>query len=130
MTGASSHPALAYPKGQSRESEQRQVRRESAAHVASVRVQVLGRDGWRCRVPWCGAEQWIEMAHLVPKGMGGDHDLRTTTRLCAAICHQHHQGPRGSLHSGDLRVEFESDRGADGPVRFSVVSSPPRTDAA
>lgn len=87
------------------------------AQERAVRLAVQKRDRGQCRVPWC--RERGELAHLEPKGAGGDHGERTTTANCALVCHGHHRGYR-SLHSGDLRYEFlEPERGADGPIRWS-----------
>lgn len=86
-------------------------------NTAEVRESVFDREQYRCRIPWC-EETAYEMAHLADKGMGGDHGLRTTTANCVAVCTGHHRGTR-SLHSGHLKFEFLSSRGADGPIRFS-----------
>lgn len=123
---ASSHPALAYPKGPTFATERRRVRRQSAHEISELRGQVMDRDHWRCRVPWCRSQTFVELAHLVPLSLGG----QTHRQNCAAICHRCHRDPRGSLHAGDLRFEFETDRGADGGIRFSMVSYPAPTGEA
>jgi hypothetical protein len=74
------------------------------------------RDGAAyCRlVPRCTFDKHAT-AHIVAKGMGGDHGTRTKAELMVRSCWYHHQGP-WSLHSYDLRVEFLTDQKADGPI--------------
>lgn len=58
-----------------------------------------------------------EAAHLVDKGMGGDHGLHSShQRDFVTLCASCHQGPR-SLHSGHLRAVY-GPLGGDGPVEF------------
>lgn len=102
-----------------RERRKTRVRDEEAIKQA-VRV----RDGYRCRVPGCTEQKHgvrLEIAHLDDKGMGGDPRLvRTAQHRLIALCFLHHQGPI-SLHSKDLRIEPETDRGTDGPCVFYVT---------
>ncbi len=75
-------------------------RRERAAKLAAKE-----RDGWRCRCcthwEWPGVE--LEAAHLIDKGMGGDHGRYSCEpKHFVTLCHDCHQGPR-SVHSGHIR---------------------------
>lgn len=87
----------------------------------STKTQLRVRDGIGCR--WPGCEYWkhgviVEGAHLIDKGMGGDpKQLRTQVELMIRLCKIHHQGPC-SLHSGHRRIDFLTDRKADGPCAF------------
>lgn len=84
-------------------------------NTAEVRESVFDRDGYRCRIPWC-EEPATEWAHLQARGMGGSVD-RDTTMNTVACCAGHHRGTR-SLHSGHIKYEFLSARGADGPIAW------------
>jgi hypothetical protein len=77
------------------------------------------RDGFKCRWPEAHkCRGFLEGAHILDKGMGGDHGLRTTRdniiSLCAWI---HRRGPQ-SIHGKQLKVVPETPNGADGPVSF------------
>lgn len=79
------------------------------------------RDYWGCRWPQddhkCRGE--IEVAHIFhDKGMGGDHGTVSQTWNLLTLCSwQHRRGPQ-SIHSKDLRVEPETDLGADAACSF------------
>lgn len=79
------------------------------------------RDGYRCRVPGCttNTKAWRpESAHLVTKGMGGDHGLHSHHRRdFVTACYLHHQGQR-SLHSGDLKAVPLTAEAGDGLVQW------------
>lgn len=49
-----------------------------------TRQIVYDRDGNSCRV--CGSTTKLEIHHIVPRGMGRNHDLCNLILLCA-ICH-------------------------------------------
>jgi len=53
------------------------------------------RDGWRCRVPGCGAHEALHLHHIVFRSHGGSDDPRNLTTLCDF----HHL----SLHRGWIR---------------------------
>lgn len=87
----------------------------------SVKTTLRVRDGIGCRWPDC--QFWrqgyrVEGAHIDAKGMGGDKRLlRTTLDQMMRLCIRHHQGPR-SLHSGDLRIVYLTERRTNGPCAF------------
>jgi hypothetical protein len=119
MTRASNHAGLALPKGQSRSKAAAGRATRLATH--ELYTVVFARDQGQCRVPWCRTP-WgaIEMAHLVPKSVGG----ASSTANCAMVCVPHHRGPINSLHAGTLEVTLVTDDGADGALRFSMQSWP------
>ncbi len=59
--------------------------------------RTLERDGWRCRVPGCGARRNLEVHHIVFRSRGGSNASWNLVTLCHA--HHHH-----ALHRGTLRV--------------------------
>lgn len=76
--------------------------------------EALARDGFRCRR--C-RRLGVEAAHLVTKGMGGDHGRYSQHRAhYVALCAACHRGAR-SLHSGDVRAVYGPLMG-DGRVWF------------
>lgn len=97
----------------------RRATRQSRVTAERTQKQIAkARDGHRCRWPHCAyRDVRLESAHLYNKAMGGDHGLRSRADQLITLCLLHHQGPR-SLHSGDLRIEPQTAREADGPVAF------------
>lgn len=90
-----------------------------AARIATERdiaSQVKKREGFKCRWPEAhkcrgGA---LEAAHIVNKSQGGP----TTTENEIAVCPWiHRRGPE-SLHGQQLKIEKETERGANGPLSF------------
>lgn len=90
------------------------------ANTDMTYARVFVRDQGQCRIPGC-RDTWVDLAHLEPKGMGGDHGLRTTPANCVLLCAVHHRGPVGSVHAGDLTWRFQDEaRGADGPMTWEL----------
>ena len=105
---------------------------------ATAKQAAKKRDGWCCRrcgygyarlgqSPWLyhyGGPPTLEAAHLIDKGMGGDHGRHSShPRDYVTLCHDCHQGPRG-VHAGFVVMRPLTDRGGDGPVEF--VNCDPR----
>ncbi len=67
------------------------VRRPGGRNTATVpprlRLEVLQRDGFRCRVPGCRSPRFLEAHHLVPRSTGGGNDPGNLVSLCSR-CHQ------------------------------------------
>ncbi len=67
------------------------VRRPGGRNTATVpprlRLEVLQRDGFRCRVPGCRSPRFLEVHHLVPRSAGGGNDPGNLVSLCSR-CHQ------------------------------------------
>lgn len=80
------------------------------------KAKVKARDV-SCRWPRCKPKTRLECAHVVDKGMGGDKGVRSLASNLILLCYQHHQG-KVSLHSGDLEIIPDTDKGTDGPVSF------------
>jgi hypothetical protein len=103
------------PKGSYKlEREKAKTALKSSEQAEKTKVRI--RDGAAyCRlVPRCRFDQH-ETAHIFSKKMGGDHGKRSIAALMLRSCWYHHRGP-WSLHSSDLRVEFLTERKADGPI--------------
>lgn len=114
-------PAFPKPaKGTSR-AERLERRAEIVRLENHAKLAAKVRDGYRCRVPGCTVNTQvyrIESAHLVTKGMGGDHGTHSHHRRdYVTACLYHHQGAR-SLHSGDLKALPLTSEAGDGPVRW------------
>ena len=53
---------------------------------AAIRLEVLQRDGWRCRGVGCGKAGRLEVHHLEPLHKGGSNDAGNLVALCRG-CH-------------------------------------------
>jgi hypothetical protein len=117
-------PALAKPAKGTAILERRKRRATRDAFEKSEKAKVVKRDGSHyCRlVPGCREKEKHETAHVNSKGMGGDHGIRSTADQMIRSCLWHHRG-NWSLHSGDLRVEFLTDKGADGPIQVMATDA-------
>lgn len=98
------------------EREKADKERESREqHVAKA---VKARDG-RCRWPEAHkCRGMLEAVHIVDKKMGGDHGLVTDTGNVVTLCRWIHRAGPESIHGKQLKVEKETERGADGPLSF------------
>lgn len=80
-----------------------------------------------CRWPHCENcrtyKPRLEVAHLVPKGMGGDHGLTSSADQMILLDFLTHQGGADSQEHGGRRIEPLTPAGTDGPCAFY------RTDA-
>jgi len=61
--------------------------RNEATIPPSVRAAVLARDRHRCRARGCGATQFLEVHHVVPRSAGGSNRAENLVTLCSR-CHQ------------------------------------------
>ncbi|MBI4704607.1 MAG: hypothetical protein HY744_26180 [Deltaproteobacteria bacterium] len=73
---------------------------------AAVRRAVKLRDRCRCRAPGCTRRRYVEVHHIRPQALGGEHSRAG----CVCLCSTHH----ALLHEGKLRIEGD----ADGELRF------------
>ncbi len=91
--------------------------RTSSAEEQTNKAKVRERDGDRCRWPSCkcyGLTGILEVAHLVPKSLGGSSETSNMILICSG---RHRGSP--SLHSQELCIEpKDRTRGADGPCEF------------
>jgi hypothetical protein len=98
--------------------------KQNRAEEDRLKRESKKRDRYTCRWPHCvcRTERYpLESAHWARhKGSGGDPKLiRTTLDGLVTLCFLRHQGAV-SLHSGDLKIEPLTDRGASGPCAFFV----------
>lgn len=94
-----------------REKKRAEYEKELDAAKKSAKL----RDSFACRWPELHkCRGLIEGAHLVDASLGGEPVRQNIVCLCAWI---HRKGPQ-SIHGKQLRIETETDRGADGPLSF------------
>ena len=88
--------------------------------------------GW-CRWPRCAhcraSHPALEVAHLDPKGHGGDHGRRTRADRILLLDAVTHRGADGLEQHGRF-VEPLTDRGTDGPCAFYVKHRTPTARGA
>ena len=128
--GASNHPDLAIPKGETRKRTKAREKRAERAVVQTIRPQVEQRDGY-CRLYWLdstlrrrvtvffgachGRSEWAhfdEKKRFKTRGM--DPVDRHTTAGSLMLCVYHHdQYDEGRLHIG-----AKTERGCDGNLVF------------
>lgn len=100
--------------------EKRAKRREVENFEKAEKAKVRKRDR-ECRWPRCQCKRLTriptEVAHLNDKGIGGDHGVRSTADQMMLLCVLRHQGAC-SLHSGDCRIEPQTEQGTNGPCDF------------
>lgn len=124
---------LAFPKPEKRKTTKARLRRKEKAVIGSVRAEVTQRDGY-CRLYWLDNETrqliWrlfgrcagnSEWAHLGKKRrahtVGMDPEERHVRTHTAMLCTCHHRG----YDARDFDIEFTTDRGADGPLKFTTI---------
>jgi 5-methylcytosine-specific restriction endonuclease McrA len=61
--------------------------RNRATIPPKVRIAVLARDRHRCATPGCGAAHFLEVHHVVPRGLGGSNRADNLVTLCSR-CHR------------------------------------------
>ena len=122
------HMTLAKPAKGTAQKQRRARRRLVETRERAAKDAAKARDGYRCRkCGFCdpkGFCYWnpVEAAHLVDKGMGGDHGRHSHhQRDYVTLCHDCHQGPR-SVHSGHIRMVYSS-AGGDGAVTFEEAGA-------
>lgn len=102
-----------------REAGKQEVRDKEDRNKTAARK----RDGWMCRFPRCVCHSLRlhpEVAHLVAKGMGGDHGHRSHVSNLMCLCPARHQDSRISLHANTLRIEPLTHHGTNGPVMWML----------
>ena len=76
----------------------------------ATRRAVLFRDGYRCTVPGCRCDVWIDVHHLQERHRGGDHHPDNLTTLCCAHHRLVHDG-RMAIRRTAHGIEVELDGG-------------------
>lgn len=54
---------------------------------AALRVEVVERDGFRCKNPLCKRPNSLEVDHMVPRSQGGPDAIENLITLCRT-CHE------------------------------------------
>ena len=67
----------------------------------ATRRKVFEQHGHRCAVPHCRNRLWLDLHHIRPRSLGGDH--RAGNLIC--LCSAHHR----LIHEGALALVLESD---------------------
>ncbi len=58
---------------------------------ATLRTQVLDRDGWRCQL--CGSSKNLQVHHLKSRSKLGDDALENLVTLCVTCHEKEHHAP-------------------------------------
>lgn len=96
-------PSVPKPKKVKRETPNR-LKRPSAAYSKFIRT-VFERDGWRCRVPWCGRGGEMQCHHIRSRSLGGLDTLENALSLDPQ-CHRLVEEGFLSVTLVEGRVEF------------------------
>ena len=113
---------FAFGKGKTHRASRDERHEDDRAVAATVRAIVFDRDVG-CRVPadvrWphSGVDEWAHMEQGTRARTRGRAPVeRHTTRLSCRLCRGHHV----LYDQGPLRPRFLTDRGADGPIEWTV----------
>lgn len=88
---------------------------EREQHERRIAGLVKYRDGFRCRWPEAHTCRGpLEAVHIVDKSLGGETSMENEVALCRWL---HRKGPE-SIHGKQLKIEKETERGANGPLSF------------
>jgi len=100
------------------EREDKRSKIEKAEDEAKRRAKA--RDLFSCRWPEAHkCRGLLEGAHIFrDKGMGGDHGTVSDTWNLMALCAWMHRKGPVSIHGKQIKVEAETEDGADGPCAF------------
>jgi len=80
----------------------------------AARRAVLHRDRYRCRVPGCTNQIWLDVHHVVERHRGGTHDPSNLICLCGTHHHLVHDGRMAVWIEGErVWFEFEDGRRVD-----------------
>lgn len=113
---------LPYPKPERRATTKRRRQRKERAVVGTVREQCVDRDGY-CRLqgverfpPCRGRSEWAhfgEHKRFKTRGMAPEDRHKRDASLM--MCDGHHD----LYDANELQIEALTERGTDGPLRFS-----------
>lgn len=88
------------------------------------KTKVRKDDNYTCRFPRCGCVRkrtHPDVAHDEHKAMGGDPlKQRSETGNLVCLCPPRHRESRVSLHAGTIRMEFLTELGTRGAIRWWV----------
>jgi hypothetical protein len=100
---------------------ERRTRRKAIETSEDSEKQKVRRRDRVCRWPRCENcrtfKPRLEVAHLVAKGMGGDHGIKSTADQMVLLDFLTHQGKDGIERHG-RKIEPLTPAGADGPCNF------------
>lgn len=119
--------SVACPKPEPRRKSKARKDRKEAAVEKAVRAIVADRDG-RCRLEsfdpavralFGACDGPGEWAHILKRSQsrGQAPEIRHASTSSLMLCARHHRGkPSHEMH--DFEIEYKTDDGADGPLRF------------
>jgi hypothetical protein len=115
------HQTFPKPEKGTHWKEGRDRRKAIIAAEEREKDDVRRRDK-RCRWPNCENcktyKPRLEVAHVVAKGMGGDHGTRSTADQMMLLDYLTHQGGGDSVEQHGRRIEPLTAAGTDGPCAF------------
>lgn len=119
--------AVPKPERGTARAERQAKRTQTKASERDEKAKVRKRDGAACkgycRFPGCKVRTYLEVSHLVHKGMGGDkQNIRSVAELMWLACQSHHRGSF-SVDSGDIEVRPLTPLGTNGPCEFWIAAS-------
>lgn len=121
-----------WPKGESHfKATKTEVRAKKAEKKEAVvdyeaknKTKVRKDDDYACRFPRCicvKKRTHPDVAHDVHKAMGGDPSkIRSDVANLICLCPARHRESRLSLHAGTVRMEYLTELGTRGAVRWWV----------
>ena len=60
-------------------------------NLSNLREKALERANYKCEWPGCNSKKWLEMAHLIAKGMGGaNRNISDDPMNVCMLCKEHH----------------------------------------
>lgn len=93
--------------------EEKRAEYETVLDLAKKAAKI--RDSYACRWPELHkCRGLLEGAHLIDASLGGEPVRSNIVCLCKWI----HRGGPQSIHGKQLRIEPETEQGADGPLSF------------
>ena len=73
-------------------------------NLSELREKSLERANYKCEWPGCNSKKWLEMAHLIAKGMGGaNRNISDDPMNVCMLCKEHHDIFDGRQRQGSKR---------------------------
>lgn len=109
------------PERGERRADKKERKHAAVKYEREQKAIVRKRDGHKCRFPGCKVKEYLEVAHLHHKGIGGNPSAnRSPASVMILFCQPHHRGAF-SMHSGDIEVRPLTPAGTDGPCEVWTV---------
>ena len=120
---------MLFGKPEKRSTSKARKKRKAAAVIQTVREQCVDRDGY-CRLsgvarfaPCDGPSEWMHLGdHRRSNTRGMDPEERHRRDKSLMGCRRHHglYDGRQLVNGQRLQIDEITDRGADGPLRFTL----------